>query len=202
MPPKKGGKKGGKKGKGDGGGEDGGKLSLDEQVSQLNMKCTSLQLQLRERTEATTEAMAASRKYEAQFNEMNSKLEDEQKGTMEITKAMTRQYEAMQEQLVDRITDLENTVQNLRDKLEEAELHLEQTVRDKDRVIRSKDEEIGTMKAKMEDMAQEFGGMLKETLDKMRERIQLSNTQGIEAGAGVPIQRGGDHFKWGGNEGP
>ena len=31
-------------------------------------------------------------------------------------------------------------------------------------------------KAKMEDMAREFGGMLKETLDKMRERIELSST--------------------------
>ena len=28
----------------------------------------------------------------------------------------------------------------------------------------------------MEDMAREFGGMLKETLDKMRERIELSST--------------------------
>ena len=38
------------------------------------------------------------------------------------------------------------------------------------------DEEISQMKAKMEDMAREFGGMLKETLDKMRERIELSST--------------------------
>ena len=40
----------------------------------------------------------------------------------------------------------------------------------------AKDEEISQMKAKMEDMAREFGGMLKETLDKMRERIELSST--------------------------
>ena len=29
------------------------------------------------------------------------------------------------------------------------------------------------MKVKMEDMAQEFGDMLKETLDRMRERIEV-----------------------------
>lgn len=31
------------------------------------------------------------------------------------------------------------------------------------------------MKVKMEDMAQEFGDMLKETLDRMRERIEVRN---------------------------
>ena len=53
---------------------------------------------------------------------------------------------------------------------------LEKTMREKDRIISLKDEEISAMKAKMEDMAREFGGMLKETLDKMRERIELSST--------------------------
>lgn len=34
---------------------------------------------------------------------------------------------------------------------------------------------IAQMKVKMEDMAQEFGDMLKETLDRMRERIEVGN---------------------------
>lgn len=33
------------------------------------------------------------------------------------------------------------------------------------------------MKVKMEDMAQEFGDMLKETLDRMRERIEVIQTR-------------------------
>ena len=41
-------------------------------------------------------------------------------------------------------------MQDLKDKLEESELHLEQTVREKDRVISAKDEEIQSMKNKME----------------------------------------------------
>ncbi|KAH8046174.1 hypothetical protein JL720_16465 [Aureococcus anophagefferens] len=48
-------------------------------------------------------------------------------------------------------------------------------MREKDRIISLKDEEISAMKAKMETW-REFGGMLKETLDKMRERIELSST--------------------------
>mmetsp|Transcript_56573 Transcript_56573/g.156560 ORF Transcript_56573/g.156560 Transcript_56573/m.156560 type:complete len:86 (-) Transcript_56573:322-579(-) len=62
-------------------------------------------------------------------------------------------------------------------------------MREKEAVISSKNEEIANMKNKMEDMAQEFGGMLKETLDKMRERIELSNSGGFDADSGVPIQR-------------
>ncbi len=39
-----------------------------------------------------------------------------------------------------------------------------------------KDEEINDLKAKMEDMADEFGEMLRETLEKMRERIEVSSS--------------------------
>jgi len=38
--------------------------------------------------------------------------------------------------------------------------------------------------------------MLKETLDKMRERIELSNNGGFDADSGVPIQRQMEEFNW------
>ena len=40
----------------------------------------------------------------------------------------------------------------------------------------------------MEDMALEFGEMLKETLDKMSEKIEITNV-GWESGAGDSISR-------------
>merc|ERR1712216_354831 len=114
-------------------------------------------------------------------------FEEEQKSAFEITRDMTRQYKGMQEQLVDRITQLSVTVQELQEKLEE-------TVREKDRVIAAKDDDITLLKSKMEDMAQEFGGMLKETLDKMRERIELSSTNFDMEASGVPVQRQMEEF--------
>ena len=48
--------------------------------------------------------------------------------------------------------------------------------------------EIKEQKAKMEDMALEFGEMLKETLDKMSEKIEITNV-GWEQGAGDQISR-------------
>ncbi|GLD93428.1 hypothetical protein PINS_up016533 [Pythium insidiosum] len=68
--------------------------------------------------------------------------------------------------------------------------------RDKDRVIAAKNAEIQELKSKMEEMAQEFGDMLKETLDKMRERIEITNTS-FEHDGGVPMIRRLDEFNLG-----
>jgi len=58
--------------------------------------------------------------------------------------------------------------------------------RDKDRALAAKNAEIQELKSKMEEMALEFGDMLKETLDKMRERIEITNTS-FEGDGGVPM---------------
>ena len=136
----------------------------------------SLRTQLGMRQTALTDAETAKREAEEKLAKLRADFDQEQETAYEISKDMTRQYKGMQEQLVERITQLSNTVQDLQDKLDDAESHLAKTVREKDEIIASKDEEISQMKAKMEDMAREFGGMLKETLDKMRERIELSST--------------------------
>ena len=52
------------------------------------------------------------------------------------------------------------------------------------------------MKAKMEEMSEEFSKMLKETLDKMRERIELSNNNSFDPDNGPPIQKTMEQFSW------
>ena len=59
-----------------------------------------------------------------------------------------------------------------------------------------KEAEIAEQKQKMEDMAVEFGEMLKETLDKMSEKIEITN-QGWEAGTGDSIARRLEEHKMG-----
>ncbi len=48
----------------------------------------------------------------------------------------------------------------------------------------------------MEDMAVEFGDMLKETLDRMSEKIEISHSS-WEGGAGESVSRRLDEFKMG-----
>ncbi|KAJ1456576.1 hypothetical protein M885DRAFT_517398 [Pelagophyceae sp. CCMP2097] len=174
MPPKKPGKKAGKAK--DAGPEEGAPLTPEDMAKMYLATCQSLQMQLADRTDEMTKARNDKRELEQKVSKVQGDFDEEQKTAFEITRDMTRQYKGMQEQLIDRITQLSHTVQDLQDKLDEAEQHMERTVGDKDRIIALKDDEIAQMKAKMDDMAQEFGGMLKETLDKMRERIELSST--------------------------
>lgn len=59
------------------------------------------------------------------------------------------------------INKLEETIQDLNDRLAEADLRQERVLKEKNAIIRMKDEEISELKAKMDDMAEEFGEMLR-----------------------------------------
>lgn len=91
------------------------------------------------------------------------------------------------------INKLEETVQELRDCLSDADVRLERTLKEKNAIIEMKDKEIDELRAKMDDMAEEFGEMLRETLEKMRERIEV--TSGNFETPDVPIQRRMEEMK-------
>eukprot|EP00903_Cladosiphon_okamuranus_P021503 g19768.t1 len=186
MGPKK--KKGDKKGKAGEAAEDGAPLSDADKANMFQAALQSLQIQLAGRTDETSRALEQKREMVDQIQEMQRKVENEQIGTLDITRDMTRQYKGMQEELLNRINQLEGTIQALQDELERSRLELEQAVKEKDSTIAAKDKEISQMKVKMEDMAQEFGDMLKETLDRMRERIEVNST-GFDADDSIPLQR-------------
>mmetsp|Transcript_29480 Transcript_29480/g.95039 ORF Transcript_29480/g.95039 Transcript_29480/m.95039 type:complete len:199 (-) Transcript_29480:560-1156(-) len=172
MPPKQSKKEKGAK-KGDS--SDDGDMSVEDRVAFYRTGATSLQLQLADRTDLMNKAAEERKALEECVAKISAEFEEEQKTAFTITKDMTRQYKGMQEQLVDHITELSRTIQVLQDRLEEAEQQHLATIQEKDEIILLKNKEINEMKAKMEDMAQEFGGMLKETLDKMRQRIEISS---------------------------
>ena len=71
---------------------------------------------------------------------------------------------------------------------------IEDTKEEKDKIIALKENEIQQMKLKMDQMAHEFGDMLKETLDKMSERIEITNSS-WDSDSGVPITRKMEEFK-------
>ena len=47
-------------------------------------------------------------------------------------------------------------------------------VKDQEYKLKKKDDEINELKRKIEDMSAEFAKMLRETLEKMQERIELA----------------------------
>lgn len=68
----------------------------------------------------------------------------------------------------------------------------ERTIKDKNHIIQLKDEEIAALKTKMDEMAEEFGDMLRETLDKMRERIEVTSGN---FDSDIPIQNRMEEMK-------
>ena len=70
-----------------------------------------------ERSEAAIAAMKARRELQERVESLKGDFDEEQKATFEITANMTRQYKAMQEQLLNEINKLETTIDELKDKL-------------------------------------------------------------------------------------
>merc|ERR1712072_977317 len=133
---------GGKKGKGAGDPADGPDVDAGAKAIAEVM---SLRTQLGMRQTALTDAETAKPQAEEKLAKLRADFDAEQETAYEISKDMTRQYKGMQEQLVERITQLSNTVQDLQDKLDDAESHLAKVTREKDDIIASKDEEISQM---------------------------------------------------------
>lgn len=198
MGPKKDKKVKGGKDKKDDGAESGGVLTPEERAKLFMSANRSLQMQLAERHEQAIKAMESKRELQERVGALQSAFDRERTETFGITQDMTRQYKSMQEELLNRVNVLENTNAELRDQLEVARVNYEELKRDKDRVIAAKSLEIQELKAKMEEMAQEFGDMLKETLDKMRERIEITSTSfEHDTAGGMPMIRRLDEFNLG-----
>eukprot|EP00595_Chromulina_sp_UTEXLB2642_P000510 CAMPEP_0196761976 /NCGR_PEP_ID=MMETSP1095-20130614/1304_1 /TAXON_ID=96789 ORGANISM="Chromulina nebulosa, Strain UTEXLB2642" /NCGR_SAMPLE_ID=MMETSP1095 /ASSEMBLY_ACC=CAM_ASM_000446 /LENGTH=198 /DNA_ID=CAMNT_0042112149 /DNA_START=69 /DNA_END=662 /DNA_ORIENTATION=- len=155
--------------------ENGGPLDPKDEANFYRLAYQSLQLQLAERTEEASKAVASKRELQARVEHISKDFEEEKKLTLDITRDMTRQYKSMREELLGRINDLEETVQKLTDIVADSERRQERLLKEKDSIIAMKDQEIADLKAKMDDMADEFGEMLRETLEKMRERIEITS---------------------------
>ena len=76
-----------------------------------------------------------------------------------------------------KISALEDELKTGQKDLADKEKYIRDVTRSKDKEIEDKDNEIRELRKKIDDMSQEFASMLKATLDKMQERIELANTQ-------------------------
>lgn len=98
MPPKKSVPK-----KKEGNPENGGELTSEMQAKMFMLTCQSLQLQLAERSEEASRAIAAKRELQSRVEQISKDFDEEEKQTFEITQDMTRQYKGMQEELLTRV---------------------------------------------------------------------------------------------------
>jgi len=195
MAPKKGGKGGKDKGK-DKGGEASAEMTEKELLEQAKLRIESLEQQLVWREEKVQISLQAQRELQDRVTAYHQDFEREKEDIFDISADMTRQYKGMQEELIAQINKLEQTIAERDDQVEKLQVALEEVRRQMTVELALKDNEIEGQKQKMEDMAMEFGEMLKETLDKMSEKIEITN-QGWEAGTGDSIARRLEEHKMG-----
>ena len=116
--------------------------------------------------------------------------------TYALASDMTRQYKRKVEDMLREKSEEEQLRLAVEDKLAAVQLSKEQMERDLMQRLQLKEAEIAEQKAKMDEMAHEFGLMLKSTLDKMSEKIEISSDWASEA-KDEPIVRTFEDFNLG-----
>lgn len=194
MAPKKNGKgdKKGKKKKDDG--EGSAEAETKELLKFAGYRIESLERQLIWREEKLQVALAGQKELRERVEQYHRDFEREKEEIFDISSDMTRQYKDMQEELISKVNQLNETIQEQKDQLEAGKEHMDQLRTQKDQELAAKDSEIEQQKVKMEDMAVEFGDMLKETLEKMSERIEITNSS-WDGGTGDQVARRLEEFK-------
>jgi hypothetical protein len=170
--------------------------------------------QLGERSNEVSMVIKEKLELKAKLDQISSDYEREKQMNRELSQEMTRHCKGMQEELLMRIKKLEETVLQIRGKVASTEARQDKIIKEKDLIIQEKEDEIMDLRDKMEDMADEFSQMLKviilisafyyyydyylffkDTLDKMRERIEIST--GTSDSTDIPVQRRIEEIKLG-----
>ena len=130
-------------------------------------------------------ALAEKRQLEKTIRDMKNEADEEESNAEEIARNMTRQYKCMQENLLKQITEAHQTIDKLKKELERSKRNVKDTEDHMRKMLDEKDRTIANQKLQMEEMSSEFAEMLKETLETMRSRIEVSDSSSKRSGSGV-----------------
>jgi len=121
-------------------------------------------------SDAVCEAKECKQKLEI----LSENFKEEEQKQFAISMNMTRQYKLMREKLLNRIYQLDEQIGKMKEKMETVTKGCDFKLQEKDQIIEAKNKEIAQASVRNEELQQEFGQMLKQTLKKMSERIVIS----------------------------
>eukprot|EP01063_Lacrimia_lanifica_P015461 TRINITY_DN22214_c0_g1_i1.p3 TRINITY_DN22214_c0_g1~~TRINITY_DN22214_c0_g1_i1.p3 ORF type:complete len:174 (+),score=99.26 TRINITY_DN22214_c0_g1_i1:143-664(+) len=151
--------------------EDEIKADMDNVLEDLGKDVWSLERRLVIEAEKYQRYKLIQLDLKREIAQLGEQMEYEEKLTQATRHDMYKQYKAMQQELSHRIDIMQQTIDSLREDLEQQRQGLETTKHQKDEVIAQKNKKINEQKQQMENMAIVFGNMLKETLEKMSQRM-------------------------------
>ncbi|CAI2379492.1 unnamed protein product [Moneuplotes crassus] len=192
MSKKAKGKKGkGKKKKGGGLGD-----PTPEELSWiLQTEKESLQKKLIDEQHRANTEKAAENEVKSKVMKIEKDFEEEVERTADIISDMTRQYKSKEEDLLNKICNFEERVTKLKETTEERKITIDTLKKEKEDKLDEKNKLIKELKDNIDSMSSQFAEMLKETLNKMKTRIENANKQWEEENETNIIQRFDEHMK-------
>eukprot|EP00760_Papus_ankaliazontas_P009302 PhM_4_TR14006/c0_g1_i1/m.13409 len=149
-------------------------LTTEELLTKSALRVEALEATLQDHVRELRSAHSEEQELHAKCSELEKDYDAVKQERFDVISDFTRQYKGVQDGLVGRLTQLENTMTDLRDQLDLSKLALSETTREKDQYLAQKEKEIQEQEEKMKEMAKEFDQMLAETLEKMSDRIDMT----------------------------
>lgn len=109
--------------------------------------------------------------------QLERQFKDEEKRRKDIIADMTRQYKSMFEELTENVNKLSREVVDNDHTIKDLKEQYEALTNEKNEIERQKNEEIKELKKRIDDMSSDFAEMLRDTLHKMQDRIEIANKQ-------------------------
>ncbi|KAL9190934.1 hypothetical protein ACHAXT_000640 [Thalassiosira profunda] len=156
MPPKK----SKKKAKGKDQDIDGLPLTPEDRMKLLESNVAALEMQLVQRSETAAHAIAECEAVRDELTVATQQRDEEAEMSKGVMQSMTRQYKAMQEDLLNKINDRERAIATLKDELEATRLLHKEHIAQKDNIIQQKGDEADQYRAETECVCRQFAKLL------------------------------------------
>lgn len=147
-------------------------FGAEDKLREAEARIQALERALVARTESVARMEGELRALEEQVRQQAELAERERADRQDIVSDMTRQFKAMQDELLRDISDRERGIETVRAQAAKDRIQLEGQLREKDEIIDKKDAEILNLKTRLDQLSREFSAILRETLDTISEKIE------------------------------
>lgn len=139
---------------------------------QLLGQIRSLERLVLARTEENAKLRQTCEHLEEQARVTKQQAEQEYKDRIDTTADMTRQFKAMQDELLKDIADRERGIEKTRAQGARERIQLENEIREKEDILQKREQEILDLQHRLDQLNKEFSAVLRSTLASVAEKIE------------------------------
>lgn len=158
--------------------------NIEEKYQQTMQKIESLQDHLAMRTEIARRSQLQSSDLRDRMQKANDEIEEERKSKHDISSDLIRQYKSMQNDLNQKIYNLEKKILELTNQLSNTEQELTSERREKQQIIEEKDATILNLERRLDHIENAYENILHDAfdmiVDKMNEARKLWKDESME----------------------